>query len=316
MNETTIHEDINYVKENIKYFLYKNKKSENDIFNQIRERIIKIFLMRYNDVRFSYSIDDDGRKLFENFKRTMSKIGVREIVKTKSIGGRNNVDFHIEYLNSMKEKIEMELEFKNGSLSVEKLPQFLQLYTTNKSVYLFDEPYHEYYYQYYLPKILKLLEERDIHLELPKYDEYLKHLNDTTKKNTFHYKLYQAYKKHKEINDIVKESIDEYLKKVGDKVNIGILNRKLREQKNKVYLMTCNGKFVLEQVKDYMRVRRFKYVKNKNTIVLEGGMGCEIHCLLRWKNGNGVRGPAWQISLKKGSVWNELDDLEKFVLNK
>jgi hypothetical protein len=78
-----------------------------------------------------------------------------------------------------------------------------------------------------------------------------------------------------------------------------------------------NGKFYIEQIKDYMKVLRFIRIKNGNTIVLASPMKSEIHCLLRWKNGNGCRGPAWQISLKrKKSIWNEFDDLERFCVSK
>ena len=317
-----------YVEENISYFLLKNKKSENHIFNKIREKIIEIFLIHYNDSKFTLS--EKPKLLFENFKSALEKNGIVKIIEVKSIGGRNNTDFNITYEDRKGNRKNVDLEFKSGTLRMETLPQFLQLYTTNKNICLLDSNYHQFYYDHYLDKVLTFLKTKHIELKKPKYEEYLRDLNDTKKKDIFHYKLYQGYKKYKiEMNSIVKDSIKDYLD--SDKIqgfNMDVFNQKLGEQMNKAYLLTQGGKFHMKEVSEYMKVNRVKGIRNGNTIVLqcEKNRDYEIHCLLRYKNGNGCRGPAWQISLKskwseersfienrKVSIWNELDDLEDFV---
>jgi hypothetical protein len=340
-----------YVEENISYFLLKNKKSENHIFNKIREKVIEIFLIHYNDSQFILS--GESKILFENFKSALEKNGIVKIIEVKSIGGRNNTDFNITYEDRKGNRKNIDLEFKSGTLRMETLPQFLQLYTTNKNISLLDSNYHQFYYDHYLDKVLTLLETKHIELKKPKYEEYLRDLNNTNKKDIFHYKLYQAYKKYRvEVNSIVKDSIKDYLEINRDRVNMKSLNEKLGEQMNKIYLLTQGGKFRVEEVSEYMKVNCVKGIRNGNTIVLvvdqsrllkkslvvdqsrllkkslqyEKNGEYEIHCLLRWKNGNGCRGPAWQISMKskgseessfienrKVSIWNELDDLEDFV---
>jgi hypothetical protein len=97
----------------------------------------------------------------------------------------------------------------------------------------------------------------------------------------------------------VKESISVYLEKEIDKIELDSINQKLSRQENKFYLLTSKGEFKIEEIQNYMKVTGVKKIKNKNTIVLETKNDGELHCLLRWKNGNGCRGPAWQISFKK-----------------
>lgn len=283
--------DKKYVDEQIKSFLFKNKKGENDSFNQIRERMIEIFLKYFNqEIIFTTSSSND---LYRNFIKTLNDFGICKIKEFKHIGGRSNKDFHLKYFNSDHQVVEMDLEFKSGTLSIQKLPQFLQLYTSNRSVQFFENSYHEFFYKNYL----KLL---DNQIVIPSYEEYLRTLNSTSK-DTFQSRLYEIYKRNKtSFNKIVKKSISDYLEKEIDTKNFNrqSINKKLSEQTNKFYLLTHNGSFKLDQIQKYMKVLGVKGIKNKNTLILETENGGELHCLLRWKNGNGCRGPAWQISFK------------------
>jgi hypothetical protein len=302
--------DKKYVDEQIKSFLFKNKKKENDSFNQIREKMIEIFLKYFNqEIIFTNPSSND---LYRNFIKTLNDFGVCKIQEIKHIGGRSNKDFHIKYFNSDNQIVEMDLEFKSGTLSIEKLPQFLQLYTSNRSVQFFDNSYHEFFYKNYLKSSSRETLGRwtqsgsksdltdDIQITIPSYEEYLRTLNFTSK-DTFQSRLYEIYKQNKIcFNKIVKKSIAEYLEKEIDTKNLRIesINKKLSEQKNKFYLLTHNGEFKLDEIQKYMKVLRVKGIKNKNTLILETENDGELHCLLRWKNGNGCRGPAWQISFK------------------
>ena len=291
--------DMEYLNDNLVHFLFKNKKSENDSYNQVRERVIDIFISY-----FEKGIPKENQcfELFERFKLCLFQYGIVKVLGHQKKAGRNTFDFVLTcQMKDSDEEKEMILEFKNNSDKVEKLPEFLQIYTNNKETRLTKKDYHRYYYDQFLPKVLEFVEKKyDKKLMLPTYEDYLKDVNNTSKKKeTFHQSLKTYYKKNpKAMNDIVKESIEHFLKEnQKEKYETEILNQKLTEQKNKLFLLHKEGKFYLDQIKDHMSIERFKEIKNKNTVVFETTSKAEIHCLLRWKNGNGCIGPAWQIKL-------------------
>ena len=289
-------EDLKYLNENYVHFIFKNKKSENDSYNQVREKVIHLFLTYFNN---GIPKDNQCYELFQKFKQTLVEYGIVEILNYKKKGGRNTFDFALTCLTKDKSEENIVLEFKNNSEKVEDLPEFLQLYTTNKETKITKNEYHRYYYEHYLPKILDFIEEKyNKKIDLPSYKDYLKDMNNTNKnKKTFHQTVKKYYKRNpKAMNEIVKESIEQFLQK--EKLfEIEKFNLKLKGQENKLFLLHKEGKFYLDQIKDHMKIEKFKDVKNNNTIIFETTSKAEIHCLLRWKNGNGCIGPAWQIKL-------------------
>lgn len=99
--------DKKYVDEQIKSFLFKNKKDENDSFNQIREKTIEIFLKYFNqEIIFTTSSSND---LYRKFIKTLNDFGVCKIKEFKHIGGRSNKDFHLKYFNYDHQVVEMDL---------------------------------------------------------------------------------------------------------------------------------------------------------------------------------------------------------------
>jgi hypothetical protein len=298
-------QDINYIDENINSFLKKNRKNENHIFNTIREKIIELFLKYYPiDIQFK---KESSNQIYNEFRNTIHEFGIHKIIEYRHIGGRNNKDFYLRYLNKENQVIEIDLEFKSGTLSIDKLPQFLQLYTSNRTTRLFDYEYHEFFYKKYLPILIKEILNNHTKDTLPSiskiplYHDYLKSLN-LISKYTFQYRLYLYYKIYKPLfNKIVKRSISDYLHQHQSSLHIDSFNKKLSEQKNKIYLFTHHGNFKIDQIQNYMNVIKLKEIKNNNTLIFETKNNGEIHCLLRWKNGNGCRGPAWQISFKRPS---------------
>jgi len=193
-------EAIKYLEENYKFFIAKNKKSENHLYNNIRENILLTCFQNYKNVSFIPTI---GKDIFDGLSNSLESYGIEKICDVKHIGNRSNTDFTIKYLQNGSEKT-IDLEFKNGANKVDKLPQFLQLYTTNTEVSLIKniQHYHQYYYENYLDQILNLV--TNIKLEKPNYETYIKDLN-TTDKKCFHLDLYEQYKKNKiSFNKIVK----------------------------------------------------------------------------------------------------------------
>jgi hypothetical protein len=81
-------------------------------------------------------------------------------------------------------------------------------------------------------------------------------------------------------------------------LNINALSTYLKEtQKNKIYMLYKNNKFhkQIVNINDYELVRYEKYPE-KFKYVAYSASGKQIDILLRWKNGNGIAFPAFQIS--------------------
>lgn len=98
-------------------------------------------------------------------------------------------------------------------------------------------------------------------------------------------------------NLFAKESIEEYVK--NNHLNIEKLSEYLRgTQENKLYLTYKNGIFRTSRISmDNYRLVRCKKVTH-NTYHISTQANSVVEVLLRWKNGNGIAFPAFQIKLK------------------
>jgi hypothetical protein len=68
-----------------------------------------------------------------------------------------------------------------------------------------------------------------------------------------------------------------------------------KTQENKIYMLFWNKTFVLEKPEEYKIVECIKNpTKYRYDCKMESGK--EIKILMRWKNGNGVAFPSFQIS--------------------
>ena len=72
----------------------------------------------------------------------------------------------------------------------------------------------------------------------------------------------------------------------------------LESQKNKHYMMYSKNCFHYQtpNMYDYVIHSYIVHQKNKNRFICETKSGKKMYILLRWKNGNGVAFPAFQIS--------------------
>ena len=99
---------------------------------------------------------------------------------------------------------------------------------------------------------------------------------------------------YKLANKLSKESINTFISNT--ELNIEKLNEYLSiTQNNKIYMLYKNGKFY-KQIVDNNNYKINSYKKNKNKFVAKTYDGNTINILLRWKNGNGIAFPAFQIS--------------------
>jgi hypothetical protein len=279
-------------------------KNTNDINNKKRENIIGRIIANINN-----PIDDDINNYYKfsrrwnNIKDAVNNYINKELNIHKNInlihrGGRKyNYDFEIN-----DEKASYNIELKFNIDKVDKAPQFVSPY--NPSKYM-SSSYEEFYYDNYLP--LLTLSRND--LVIPEKNMYLQEINNTSPKCMINYQTiyyngcktsskYTGNSKdiefYKLANKLSKESISMFISKT--ELNIEKLNEYLSNtQNNKIYMLYKKGKFY-KQIVDNNNYKINSYKKNKNKFVAKTYDGNKINILLRWKNGNGIAFPAFQIS--------------------
>ena len=151
-------------------------------------------------------------------------------------------------------------------------------------------------------------------MEIPDKNKYLNTIHSTNPKCMEKYteKYYNGCKEsskytgnaddvqfYEDAKKYSKESIYNFIQMTD--LNISKLIEYLKNtQKDKVYMMYENNTFCFEKINmdDYEIVN---YVKNAKTssYIATTKPGNELHILLRWKNGNGIAFPAFQIKLKE-----------------
>jgi len=194
------------------------------------------------------------------------------------------------------------IELKFNVDDVNKAPQFVSPY--NPSKYM-TSSYEEYFYDNYLPS---LASSRD-GLVIPDKRTYIQEVNSTSPSSMKMYQeayyngckassKYTGERRDVEFytlaNKLSTESILAFIART--ELNIDVLNEYLSSsQKNKIYMLYKNGKFHKQIVED-SNYKIKSYTKYKNTFIAKTQEGKDIKILLRWKNGNGIAFPAFQIS--------------------
>lgn len=278
-------------------------KNTNDINNKKRENIVGRIIAGINNPTDDINNYYKFSRRWNNIKDAVNNYINKELNIHKNInlihrGGRKyNYDFEIN-----DENTSYNIELKFNIDKVDKAPQFVSPY--NPSKYM-TKSYEEFYYDNYLP--LLTLSRDD--LVIPEKNMYLQEINNTSPKSMINYqKIYYNGCKtsskytgntkdiefYKLANKLSKESINMFISNT--ELNIEKLNEYLSNtQNNKIYMMYKNGKFY-KQIVDNNNYKINSYKKNKNKFVAKTYDGNTINILLRWKNGNGIAFPAFQIS--------------------
>jgi len=303
---------IKYNNENICYsdinVFNLSSKNMNDANNKKRESIIGSIIDNtrirmdakkpLNDYyRFSRRWNDIKDAIF-NYIHNELNININKDITLIHKGGRKyNYDFEITSENT---KYNIELKFNIDD--VKQAPQFVSPY--NPSKYM-SSSYEEYYYDNYLPRLTSLRDD----LIIPDKHTYLQEINSTSPNSMKRYqeiyyngcKASSKYTKdtsdiefYKLANKLSRESIIAFISATA--LNIDMLNAYMgNTQNNKIYMLYKNGKFH-KQVIDPRKYMIVSYTKCKNKFVAKTQDGNNIDILLRWKNGNGIAFPAFQIS--------------------
>ena len=289
----------------MKFIGNTRSKSENDADNKIRENIIKN-MSRIDDEYFedtTYGVSWRGLKnKFDDSLCAVCPSFCKYIIKHKA-GRNNNYDYMVSFFDKDEEKIqETKLEFKYNASTIDEAPQFVS--PMKPSQYL-SASFEEYYYDGFL---VHLLQKFDIHV--PDKAIYLKsiHSNKPSCMSASQLLYYQGCKQsskftgderavsfYESANTASKECIKNFIQNTD--LDIKKLTHYLLEsQKEKVYLLYKNENFHIQTTcKDDYIIE--SYVKNPEKFRYEAVSKSQkkITILLRWKNGNGIAYPAFQI---------------------
>ena len=276
-------------------------KNTNDINNKKRENIIGSIIANANHMndyyRFSRRWNHLKDAIHNYLTNELNILQPANILLIHKGGRKYNYDFEIRC-----ETKTYYIELKFNVDDVNQTPQFVSPY--NPSKYM-SASYEEYYYNHYLPLLASSRDD----LVIPCKQTYIQEINSTSPNSmkiyqTTYYNGCKASSKYtgdnkdidfyKLANKLSAESILAFIERT--ELNIDVLNEYLsNSQKNKIYMLYKNGKFH-KQIIEENKYKIKSYTKYKNMFIAKTHEGKDMKILLRWKNGNGIAFPAFQIS--------------------
>ncbi len=293
---------LNY--DSINAFL-KTDRRFNDKNNKTREMLV-VSIINDNIPTYYYV----GSRRWRNIKKAVNDFitnayercstntTINTIEATLKAGRGNHCDFIV--VINRKDNLNIELKF-NAS-TVNDAPQFVS--PMKLSQYLYAS-YEEDFYDNYLREITDFGK-----LESIERDVYLKHVHESSPRclSSYQKKYYGGSKRSSQLTneeddklfyDKCQEVSQKSIKKFIEQTDLDInkLSEYLMEtQKNKVYMMYKNGEFHIEYVNmdDYI-LTSFDKEPSKFRYVTTSKSGKKTNVLLRWKNGNGIALPAFQL---------------------
>jgi len=280
----------------------------NDKNNKSRENIIGAII---NDkVPENYYILTKWVYMKQYVFDYLKKLDDKHYVKVDCInkaGRGNRYDFLIRKFYNDDTSKEFMIELKFNASSIDETPQFVSpmkpsQYMNNST----NTSYEEYFYDNYLQLLSDMTQ-----FKKPPREEYLKQIHSNKPKCMKDYQeLY--YNGCKESSKFTNKEEDvkfyNFAKKLSNDsiksfINNTELNKELLSnylhttQENKTYMLYSNKEFILQKINmdDYTID---SVIKNADKYRYEciSKSGKKIYVLLRWKNGNGIAFPAFQIS--------------------
>ena len=284
-------------------------KCLNDKNNKIRENIIGAVIN--NKVPEDYYIIQKWSYIKQIINKWITQLNQLNIDNKEcnainclhKAGRNNNHDFDITlfYNDLTQETFKVELKF--NAQTIDCAPQFVS--PMKPSQYM-SNSYEEYFYKNYLPKIAEAA-----NLLMPDEISYLNQIHSNSPKCM---KLYQdlyyqgckqsskftnderAIKFYELCKNMSNESIREFIEFTD--LNINMLTEYLfSTQKNKIYMLYYNKAYILQtpNMENYI-IESVNKMPSKYRYECITKSGKTLNVLLRWKNGNGIAFPAFQIS--------------------
>jgi hypothetical protein len=279
-----------------------SKKWNNDKDNKIRETIIGAILnQKIPPIYFKYSYRwlDLKQKLNQYLHSLIQPFSIPiQRLECRHTGGRNSYyDFHLIF-NGNKN---FYIEYKFNAQNVDEVPQFISPMRPSK--YL-NQNYEEFYYDYYLTQLFQAFD-----YTMPDKVEYLNTIHSIHPPCMIYYqnKYYKGCKSSRQFtNDphdiqfynlakkLSEDSIIEFIHRTD--LNMDLLsNYLIQTQQNKYYMLHKKNDIYIQKINmdDYKIV---SYIKKGNKYIATTKNQKKMNILLRWKNGNGIAYPAFQIS--------------------
>jgi hypothetical protein len=279
-------------------------KGLNDKNNKTRENIIGSIIndkvpVEYYEIPRWLQLKNSVLEYITEFSKTPY-----DRIECKHKGGRKfNYDFNIIFYLEGSEPRVYNIELKFNASTIDEAPQFVS--PMKPSQYL-SSSYEDYYYTNYLPTL-----SATANLSIPSKEAYIAQIHTNKPKcvkdfQELYYQGCQASSKftnneahikfYEQAKQLSNDSISSFIAQID--INIVLLSEYLQEsQKGKIYMLYSDGKFTKQSANlaDYVIA---SVVKNPQKYRYEclSANGKKINVLLRWKNGNGIAFPAFQIS--------------------
>ena len=267
------------------------EKSENDSNNGLRESIISAIIN--NKIPDTFFTCDKWCSLRIQIDSFIEKL--KSVIDLESFGDlicipKGGRRFHYDFVFLFDKTREIKIEFKFNAASVHDCPQFV---SPGKPTRFMDINYEEWFYDNGLKNIAEYAD-----LDLPDKNEYLKtiHSNQVPVMKVFKSKYDTDITFQKYCKKIDKQTNKEFLEKCV--LDIDKLSSYLYEsQKDKYFMCYFNGEFFLDCL-DHSLFQITECEVHAPNFICKTKIGYSLEVKLRWKNGNGIQYPAFQISRK------------------
>ena len=291
----------NKTRESIIGAIINNKIPDSFFSSSARWKQMKIAIFGFVEqvARLPQSAQHSQHPEHSQLQQPAYQTNTMEGISLEHKGGRKfNYDFSL-----MVNNVEYNIELKFNATHIKEAPQFVS--PVKPSQYMTDS-YEDFFYDNYLPQLASLTS-----FGIPDRSQYMKeiHSNAPSCMKAYQDLYYQGCKAssqytgeqnaiafYKLANKLDKESRKAFLDKA--ELKLDLLSDYLQEsQKGKVYMLYSKGRFYMETV-DLSNYKLVKYEKHpkKYKFIIHSESGNKANVLLRWKNGNGIAFPAFQIS--------------------
>ena len=265
-----------------------SSKADNDSQNKLRESIVDAIVNNSIPETY-YKYSRRWKTLYhcvQDYIQILHPTPIHSISCISKAGRRYNYDFEF-IMNDIPYKVELKF-------NAEKIDDTPQYNSPMKPSQYMSKSYEDYFYDHHLPIIAK-----SQNLSIPDKFTYMKEIHSNDPLCMKPYK--SLYKMSNDFHEICKseskKSIEMFMSNV--ELDTRLLSTYLLEsQKNKHYMMYSKNKFhyQIPNMDDYSIQSYIVDPKNKNRFICETKSGKKMYVLLRWKNGNGIAFPAFQIS--------------------
>ena len=283
-----------------------SSRGENDKNNKVRERVIASIINEA--IPYEYYAINKWYRIRTEIGIIMKQIGGENYKSVTCVnkGGRKyNYDCDIKFVNDDNSEKVCRVELKFNAKTIADTPQWVS--PMKPSQYM-SRSFEEYFYDTgtYLPKLVE-----ECGATMPSKCEYLAQIHGSKPKcvaqlQTLYYRGCPGSSKfandvgatqfYELSNRLSQDSISTFISNTD--LNIKALTEYLQStQSGKIYMLYYEGKFIMQNsnIDDYEIVGVTKNpVLFRYDCVSRNGKNMKV--LLRWKNGNGIAFPAFQIS--------------------